>query len=187
MDSKRICRFICELGHLKRIKHEGWKLCGVKDPESVAEHSLRAAQIGYILAKMEGFERASDICSILVFHDIGECRVGDIHKVARRYVVSNEERAVEEQCKSIGDIGNDIFRMWKTIELQEDTAGVIAKDADLLEMAFTAKEYIEIGYDSARDWIEKISKRLRTRSAKLLIDSLDDICCNEWWQGLKKL
>ena len=30
---------------LRRIKHEGWRLIGVDNPESVADHSLRAGKI----------------------------------------------------------------------------------------------------------------------------------------------
>lgn len=182
-----ICKFICELGHLKRIKHEGWRLCGVANPESVAEHSLRAAQIGYILAKLEGYEKPEEVCSILVFHDIGECRIGDLHRVAKRYVNADEKRAVEEQSKNLGEIGRDIFEKWKAIEHQENKAGTIAKDADLLEMAFTAKEYMETGFLAAGDWIEKISAKLQTDSAKRLIKTLKELNCTEWWQGLKKL
>lgn len=181
-----ICKFVCELGHLKRIKHEGWHLCGVDNPESVAEHSLRAAQIGYILARMEGYENPEKVSSILVFHDIGECRIGDIHRVARRYVNANERLAVEEQCRNLKEIGREIIDMWKKIENLEDQAGIIAKDADLLEMAFTAKEYIEMGYSSAKDWIDRISRKLRTRSARKIIEILKETNCLEWWYGLKK-
>jgi len=184
---EEICKFLCEMGQLRRIRHEGWRLCGVEKPESVAEHSLRAAQIGYILAKLEGYENPEEICTALVFHDIAECRIGDLHKVARRYVGADEERAVKEQTKKLGKIGEDIFSIWRKFEHQDEKAGVIAKDADLLEMAFTAKEYVEIGYESAMDWIEKISKRLKTKSARKLLEILMKRKCLEWWQGLKKL
>ena len=50
---QKITNLIFEGLHLKRIKHEGWRMCGIENPDSVAEHSLNAAQIGYILAKME--------------------------------------------------------------------------------------------------------------------------------------
>lgn len=184
---RRICKFICELGHLKRIKHEGWKLCGVKDPESVAEHSLRAAQVGYLLARLEGYEKPEEISTILIFHDIGECRIGDVHKVARRYIDADEERAVREQVERLGEIGKDILTMWRKMDQLEGKAGAIAKDADLLEMAFTAREYIEIGFTAANDWVDKISKKLKTKSAKRLLEELKNSNCVEWWQGLKKL
>lgn len=183
---KDLCRFICELGHLKRIKHEGWRLFGVKDPESVAEHSLRAAQIGYILAKLEGYEKPEEICTILVFHDMAECRIGDLHRVAKRYLDADEKKVVMDQVKELGDLGDDILRIWQRIEAKDD-AGILAKDADLLEMAFTAKEYMEEGFEQAKDWIEKISKKLNTESAKKLIEELKRQRCLEWWQGLKKV
>ncbi|MBF0384955.1 MAG: HD domain-containing protein, partial [Candidatus Omnitrophica bacterium] len=34
-----------EAGLLKRVKRSGWWVAGIKDPESVAEHSFRCAVI----------------------------------------------------------------------------------------------------------------------------------------------
>jgi putative hydrolase of HD superfamily len=181
-----ICNFIFELGQLKRVKHEGWKLFGNSNPESVAEHSLRAAQIGYILAKLEGYDKPEEICSTLVFHDIGECRIGDIHKVARRYVESDEERAVRDQTRKLKGIGENIVELWRKTNASKTKAGAIAKDADLLEMAVTAKEYLDIGFKSAQDWLDRISKKLKTGSAKKILESLRNLNSNEWWIKEKK-
>ena len=38
MTNKNIINFIFELKQLSRIKHEGWKIIGIEDPESVADH-----------------------------------------------------------------------------------------------------------------------------------------------------
>lgn len=184
---KKILNFIFELGQLKRIKHEGWKLAGIKDPESVAEHSLRACQIGFILAKLEKYDNPLEVCAILIFHDISECRVGDLHRVANRYVKADEEKAVEDQTKELGEIGKEILNLWKQMEHRNTKAGIIAKDADRLEQAFTAKEYIEIGYSYAQDWINNIEKSLITESAKKMLDNIKNHNTNDWWQGLKKL
>jgi putative hydrolase of HD superfamily len=48
-----ILNFISEAGLLKRTPRSGWFVAGIKNPESVAEHSFRCAVIGYCLAKME--------------------------------------------------------------------------------------------------------------------------------------
>jgi len=48
-----ITKFIFECFQLKRIKHEGWRIIGVENPDSVAAHSLSASQIAYILAQKE--------------------------------------------------------------------------------------------------------------------------------------
>lgn len=182
---REICNFIFELGQLKRIKHEGWKLIGDTDPESVAEHSLRAAQIGFILAKLEGYENPNEICTILAFHDIGECRIGDIHVVAKRYITANEKRTVSEQLEKLDNIGREIFNLWEKSGYSNSKAGIIAKDADLLEMAATAREYLEKGFSSAQNWIDNITKKLKTQSAKKLLKMLCDSNPNDWWDRLK--
>ncbi|MQA24845.1 MAG: HD domain-containing protein [Micromonosporaceae bacterium] len=50
--------FVFETGLLKRAKRTGWWMAGIKDPESIAEHSFRAAVIGAVLAAMEGADPA---------------------------------------------------------------------------------------------------------------------------------
>ena len=180
----KITKLIFEWGMLRRIKHEGWRVAGIEHPDSVAEHSLRAAQIGYVLAKLEKYKDPNEVCSILVFHDIGECGIGDLHKIANRYVKADEERAVKDQLDGI-DFGDDILKLWKQIEYKDGEAGIIAKDADLLEQAFTAKEFMEKGYEHTQNWIKNISNLIKTDSAKDLLEKLQKVHSNEWWQGLK--
>jgi hypothetical protein len=38
-----MAKYLYEAGQLKRVKRSGWWIAGVKDPESVAEHSFRTA------------------------------------------------------------------------------------------------------------------------------------------------
>jgi len=187
MIDEKIASFIFELGTLRFIQREGWKLIGVKHPESVAEHSLRAAQIGYILAKLEGYPHPEEVCTLLVFHDIAECRIGDIHKVANRYVERREKEAVAEQLRGLDEIGDSIMRLWQRIEKRVGEAGVIARDADLLDLAATACEYLSQGYKEAEDWIINTRKRLQTVSAKKLLDALQRGNPYRWWRGLKKI
>lgn len=180
-------KFLYELGMLRRVQREGWKLLGVDHPESVAEHSLRAAQIAYVLASLEQHPSPETVCSILVFHDIGECRIGDVQKVANRYIQSDEQRAVKDQVKPLGEIGENIFQLWDEIESQNSETGIIAKDADLLELAITACEYKNQGYSAADDWLQKTKKRLQTSSAKKLLNSFIRTNPMSWWDGLKKI
>lgn len=186
METKNIIKFIFELGQQRRVSHEGWKLLGIRHPDNVAEHSLRAAQIGYALAVMEGYDNPEEVCSMLVFHDMAECRVGDLHKVAARYVEADELRAAEDQTRELGEFGEKILDLWKQVEEKSTIAGIIAKDSDYLEAAVTGKEYIEQGHNFAQDWIDAVSKALKTESAKKLIIELQLTDSNEWWQGLKK-
>jgi len=184
---KEICTFLFELGHLRRIKHEGWRLTGLDAPESVAEHSLRAAQIGFLLSKLENYPDPQEVTAMLVFHDMAECRIGDLHRVAQRYAHIDEERVVKDQVKPLKNMGVDILRMWKKFEYRKGKAGRLAKDADLLEMALTAREYYERGYHSTQDWINNISKSLYTKSAKKLLACIIESSPVAWWKTLKKI
>ena len=92
---KGIARYLFELGQLKRVKRSGWWVAGVDQPESVADHSFRCAAIAYVLAELEGAnpERAA---TIALFHDTGETRVNDQHRVGKSYVDwSGAEEKVE--------------------------------------------------------------------------------------------
>jgi putative hydrolases of HD superfamily len=186
--SRMIANFIFEMGQLREERRSGWKLLRVAEKETVAEHSLRAAQIGYILAIMEGYERPEEVAAMLVFHDMSETRVGDIHKVARRYIIDEQsDDVVRDQTSPLGNLGERISGLWNAVEDRTGVAGVIAKDADYLDCAFTAKEYCDEGYERAEDWIVNTGRALRTDSAKRLFAALRDTHSSDWWNELKVL
>ena len=182
-----VLNFFFEMAQLKRIKHEGWRLAGVEFPDSVAEHSLRAAQIAYLLADAEGHSNPEKASLMLVFHDIGEARVGDVHRVALRYVKADEAEAVKDQTAKLGDIGIRIRELWNETEERKTDMAKVAKDADRLEQALTAKEYIERGYTFTMNWINNIRKALYTETAKRWLKQMMEMNSNDWWQGLNKL
>ncbi|MFA5135583.1 MAG: HD domain-containing protein [Patescibacteria group bacterium] len=183
---KNILNFIFELGQLKKVEHEGWRLAGVHHPETVTDHSLRTAQIAYVLATLEGYGEPDTVCTMAVFHDIAECRTGDVHNVARHYISRDEERAVRDQLERLGSLGKKIFSLWKEAEEQKTPAGIIAKDADWVEQAVTAKEYLEQGISLADEWITNVTEHVRTKSAKELVSGLRRSNSTDWCKGLVK-
>jgi putative hydrolase of HD superfamily len=179
---KRIANLVFEALHLKNIKHEGWRLCGIQFPDSVAEHSLNAAQIGYVLAKMEGAD-ANAVATMLVWHDLAETRLGDQHKITARYVDNKrelEDAIMHDQLDGL-DFGKDIFDLFHQYEDRSTLEGMIAKDADYLEQAFQGKIYVETGYHVAEKWIENVGKALRTESAKKLWKEMTESHSTDWW------
>lgn len=187
MDS--IVDYIFEAGMLKRVARSGWWAEKVKYPESVAEHSFRTAVVAFVLAKMEGMddEGARRLCTAAVFHDMHEARLGDMNKITARYIPITKqlERKVEgEQTERIpGELKGAIS---DALELNGREL-VILKDADYLECAFQAKEYIDIGHKGAESWIKSIECRLKTTSAKNLLARMKKKGSNDWWKGLKKI
>ncbi len=186
---KKITNLIFELNQLKRQRHTGFNFVGVKNPHSIAEHALRAAQIGYILAVLEE-ANPEKTASMLIIHDNGEVRVGDQNKIAARYFSTKkaEKKAFEDQIKNLGQ---EIEKKWQKyfdeFEQRNTKEGLIAKDADWLETAFQAKEYQDLGYPAVGDWIDNVEKALETESAKKIIKEMKKTGFTDWWQGLKKM
>ena len=189
-DYENIVKFFSELGMLKKQKHVGFWLAGVADPDSVAEHSFRTAQIAYILGHLEGVnpEKCALICLI---HDNADARIGDQNKVNARYykVKEAEEKAFKEQVENLPREIVDIFyQLFIEKEKRNTKEGVIAQDADWLEVAIQAKEYLEQGYKGCQNWIDNVEKALETKSAKEILKIVKNTdMTNSWWQGLKKM
>lgn len=189
MDAKKICNYIFELGALKKFRHSGTKLAGVNQPDSIAEHAYRAAIIGYILAEMERADVQKVVLMTLI-HDNAETRITDLHRVARRYIDSkrSEKIAYQEQLTNLppklAKALEKLFVEYEDVTTQE---GLIARDADMLETAFQAKEYLDIGHKACQDWIDNVAKCLQTKSAKTLLKTLKKTDFTDWWRGLKKI
>jgi len=160
----------------------------VQFPDSVAEHSLIAAQIGRYIAVLEWVD-PYQVVTTLVFHDLPEARIGDLHRVAARYI-QGKDKAEEQICREqMEDMpwGEELRALFMAYETRSDQVGIIAKDADYLEQAFQAKIYLEQGYLVTQDWIVNIGNALRTQSAKQLREELQTVRSTDRWQWLKKL
>ncbi|HLG26028.1 MAG TPA: HD domain-containing protein [Candidatus Gracilibacteria bacterium] len=188
--SKQICNYIFELGNLKKFRHSGTMFAGVQTPDSIAEHAYRAAMIGYLLAEMEGNKNPEKVAFICLLHDNAEARITDLHKVARRYIETKkgESQAHKEQLQNLPP---KLQKYFQELYLEYDDLstkeGVIAKDADMIETAFQAKEYVDLGYKACQDWIDNVAKCIKTKSAKKLLKEMAKVQFTDWWRGLKKI
>ncbi|NPA38802.1 MAG: HD domain-containing protein [Candidatus Nanohaloarchaeota archaeon] len=193
MHEREFVKFFYELGMLKRRKHDGYLLAGASPCEisSIAEHSFRAAAIAFVLARMEKCKDPYRVSVMALFHDIEETRIPDINKVANRYTKGfDKERLLKEQLdERLGEIGKEIRELRERVNYryEDNLASLIAKDADYLEQALSAKELYEKGYESMQDWINNIGKALRTKSALKMWNVLQEVKSYEWWEGLKKI
>ena len=186
MDS--IVDYIFETGMLKKVARSGWWTEGIKFPETVAEHSFRAAVIAFILAKMEGLDdsAANRICSAAVFHDVHETRILDLNKLVARYITLGEKLEKKVEAEQTKPLPKEIkLAILKTLNLTKNEQKIL-KDADYLECAFQAKEYADVGYQTL-GWIDNIEKKLQTKSAVLLVKKLKTTKARSWRNGLKKL
>ena len=175
----RTLDFLFELGQLKRVKRSGWWVAKVPNPESVAEHSFRAAVIAFVIAEGEGKGNAGDYAVAALLHDSCETRLGDRHKISQRYLRkgNSEKKARKDQLEALPK------------QLRASISGLpdddIVRDADLLECAVQAKEYFDCGYRDAKDWIQRAGRGLKTKTAKRLFSELKRADSGKWWRGLK--
>src|SRR5579884_2086858 len=142
-----IAKYVYEVGQLKRVKRSGWWIAGITDPESIAEHSFRTAILGYILASLEG-AAPQQTALICLFHDMGEARINDFHRVAKRYIdVGDREAAFKEQAERLPQhIAENVMAFMQDYEEKTTLEGQITHDADLLECIFQAREYQAQGH-----------------------------------------
>lgn len=178
--------FLFELGMLKKIEHCGTKFAGVKHPDTLGEHTCRSAQIGCLLALEENGnpERVSSMC---IFHDIGEIRIGDTHRIAQKYLKTSdaERKAIQDQTKNLSSPAKKFIReLADEFRGQKTKNAVIARDADLLETIIQAKEYLDIGYRAASRWLTNGGKYLKTKTAKKWFSEISKTGFADWWDNL---
>ena len=179
MELKAIADFLFEVGMLKRTPRSGFQFLGT-GRETVAEHSLRCAVIGYVLARMSDSLCTEKVVYMCLFHDLVEARTGDLNYVNKKYVEADENAALQDMTSGL-PFGSEIRTL--TIEFNErDTPEAqAAHDADQIEMILQLKELGDLGNRYSNDWITAAMKRLRTDDGKRLARSILNTDFSAWW------
>ena len=186
---KKIVNFLFEIMQLKRTPRSGVTTIGIKNPDTVAEHSLATAQIAFILGKMEKVN-AERAVLIALFHDNEETRTDDIHTLNRHYLGSSKEQAAEkafyEQIEKL-PFKNELEKMYQEFQEKNTPEAIIARDADKLEAIVQMKCYIDrsiVDIKTAKMWIDYDARNLKTDSAKKLFEIIKETNMNEWWLSI---
>lgn len=174
-------RLVFEAGVLKHTPRTGWQFCGVKQPESVAEHSFRTAFIAMLLAGLEGADPAR-AAYLAVIHDTQETRIGDIPHIGRRYInAASNEAITADQVKGLPDVlVKQLTELVADYENSDSLEVLVAHDADKLECLFQALEYRDAGHKNVEDWITNSRAKLKTNSAQQLADTAVTMSSQSW-------
>ncbi|MCQ9208125.1 MAG: HD domain-containing protein [Omnitrophica bacterium] len=181
-----VLNFISEAGMLKRVERSGWSVLGIKNSESVADHSFRCVVIGYLLAQLEKIS-VYKVLLMTLFNDLQEARITDLHKMAQRYfdVQSAEEKAFYEQINVLPKkIKGELLDLHQEYKQQKSRESIVARDADILECLIQAKEYSEHGFSEAVKFMEKAPRFLKTKSAQGLWKLAKNVKLSDWWINL---
>jgi putative hydrolase of HD superfamily len=177
----RLTGLLYEFGLLKRYKRTGWLVAGVRDPESIADHSFRTAVIASVITALEGGnpERAAFLS---LFHDTQETRVTDIPYIGKRYLkAAPNEQVTADQVRGVPEpVAEMVGGAVGEYEEKTSLEAVCARDADKLECLIQAVEYREQGHQNVQPWIDSSLAALQTASAKLLADEVLSTGSLEW-------
>ncbi|GAA0836323.1 HD family hydrolase [Streptosporangium amethystogenes subsp. fukuiense] len=180
-EPSRLAGLLYEIGLLKRYRRTGWLVAGVRDPESIADHSFRTAIIASVITALEGGnpERAAFMS---LFHDTQESRVTDIPYLAKPYLkaAQNEEVTADQVRGLPGPVAEMVSGAVEEYEEKTSLEAVCARDADKLECLIQAIEYREQGYQNMQPWIDSSLAALKTPSAKRLADEALGTGSLEW-------
>jgi putative hydrolases of HD superfamily len=181
-------KYLYEIGQLKRVRRSGWWIAGIQYPESVAEHSFRAAVIGFILASIEGADPYRTM-AISLFHDVHEARLNDHHKVGQRYInlKSVEPMAAADQRGRLPEkVASSLEDIFQAYHQNGSLEAQLAHDADLLECLVQAREYQSQGFPDVQEWIDSCLAGLKSETAKQIAQDCLAYDPSTWWQDLKK-
>jgi putative hydrolases of HD superfamily len=168
-DLAGVAGYLFEAGTLKRARRSGWWIAGVRDPESIAEHSWRAAMTGMIIASLEGADPART-AMLCVLHDTPETRLGDIPKIGRDYLSAADALDVvaDQTAECPPRLAETVRDAIAEFEAGETAEAICAQDADKLECLIQAVEYRHQGVTTVGRWIDSSLTNLKTDTAKNL-------------------
>lgn len=178
MNQTKLVQFLHEAGLLRRTPRSGWQTIGAPF-ESVAEHSFRTAVIGYALSKMEkiGKEDERKVVLACLFHDVAESRCGDLNLMNKKYVHAHHRKALEDALSGSGL--EEVLSL--PIDKEENgKLGHLLNDADLLEVMFSAKEYLDEGNKYAQKWLANSMPMLKTKSGKEIAKKMLSSDSKDW-------
>ncbi|WP_433304301.1 HD domain-containing protein [Actinoplanes sp. CA-030573] len=180
-DAEGLAGFGYELGLLKRVRRSGWWHTGVRDPESVAEHTMRAAQLAALIAAEEGADPAR-AAFLALWHDSQETRTGDLPHTATAYLTKPDPRRITaDQTERLPERSRELVRgAVDEYEVRETLEARCAKDADKLEMMLQAVEYRDVGVTRTAGWIESARKDLHLETSRRIAEAAIAISPLSW-------
>ena len=175
MNQYDFIEFARTIGKLKKIPRTGWKVNGVKDCESVADHVFRVASLAMVLSdelKMD----TGKIVKMALLHDWEEVITGDIRSPEKEQMGDAvSKKGVEAFQKIIENLPENIkteyLKLWKEFEDQKTDEAKFVKNVDLIEMLIQCLEYEKEQSDATLQefWVH-VDKRLKDPYFRKIFD-----------------
>lgn len=154
---KEIIEFSKIAGKLKKIKRIGWSMrVGIKNAESVADHTFRAALMAMVIADLKKLDTEKVIRMALI-HDLGEAIIGDWDALQTKLDGKVEEKQRKEN-EALGkilallpeELREKYTEIWEELVKGETPESRLFKQVDRLEVLLQAVEYEKEGYEKEK-------------------------------------
>lgn len=166
IDAQAILRFMEDAGKLKILPRTGWLLRGLKNPESIADHSYRTTLLAMLLADIIASQgvaiQVEKVMRLALLHDLTESQIGDIPFPAQRYIPevvkeAGERQAMRDIVTGLGTLGDTYAALWEEFETAQSPEAQLVRVADKLELMIQVYEYERVGCQSLNDFWENMA------------------------------
>lgn len=134
---------------LQDLKRTGWVDCGVKNPESVKEHTEALLRLAVEISQYLTEAERDGLVDMLEVHDWPEAIHGDEvilelepgeRQALQAVKFASEKRALETICRGLPD-GEQIINLWLRFETGTDPAAIFGRELDKYQAIEKALEY----------------------------------------------
>lgn len=147
-----LLNLISSSGELKNVARTGWIKKGIKNPESVADHTWRMSLMVTLLA--DDTLDKKKLLEMCIVHDLGEINIGDLIWEQGKKVISSQEEKHNDELKAFESLFSDVpnkdyfVSLMQEFNDQSSAEARFLKQIDKLEMAIQALEYEKQGYEA---------------------------------------
>lgn len=128
---RNLIKFIIKIGDLKNIPRKGWVIRGVKDPESIADHSFRSAFMAWVFSSNRRIDQEVVIVTAAI-HDLFTVEIGDVTYYDSQLKKTQNLRDQEKVVESLPWIGSRAKKAYFAKRRLEGEAKALDKVLKLL-------------------------------------------------------
>ncbi len=169
---------------LNNVLRAGWVKRGVRNPETVLEHSEALAGLVKQWSGELGIEDPESLKLMLLIHDWPEIIHGDEivqHLEGDAYVKAshakhdNERLAMRALCEPLGEKGFFLLNLWNRFEENNDHDTNIGHELDKLQAVMKALEYQKQGQSvSTKEFADRVRAKKQINHP-FLLQKLEDL------------
>lgn len=158
--ANKILDSFVELSYLTRIKRTGWVLAGVTEPETIADHCFETAMFAYILSKQVDLKLdIGKMLTMALFHEVGEVRITDFPRRAKKYVKKFKRAAESEAINDIiGELSPELIEILHEFEECKTPEAKLVEAAEELQIIFKALVYAKENRGDISEYRRDIEK-----------------------------